>query len=248
MIQINVITEIKNSTDKGALFIERASVRFRQRADELIRARIATRPKEPFQLTVDGRNAGGLSDIGRAIKFVRLDYIQDIIKVGLERLGRLEDIAERSYRSYKYVPRWMQERERPITVLYRKAKEGSFRPINSTADIESFGPGDQIFLVPSFAFQMYTNTKVWHGKPTGAGGYMARSSSAIRRSAGLLKRQSVIHVSAVRSLGVYKYMIASGQRVYTKSGREIIPNIKGKGQREPTGAWAIVISYRKGAL
>jgi len=249
VIQVNVYTQIKNSSDKSALFIERASERFRVRAEELVRARVASRPGEPYQITVDSRNVADIGQVASATKYVRLDFIQDIIKIGLERLGSLEQILKSSHQRSKYVPSWMDDRPAQVTVLYVKKDESRFRTIGSTSDIEYFEPGDKIFLVPDFASQMYSNTRVWHGVPTGAGGFMAKASAAIRRSAGLLKRQSVIHVSAVRSIGVYKKMIESGERVYRTGGRKpIMPSIKGKNQATPTGAWAIMIAYRKGAL
>lgn len=249
MITVNVTVSVPSGTiDRTETFRQRAAKWFQVRAAELVAEKLTERPNDPFQLTVDGRNAASVLEIGRAEKYVRLQFIQDIIELGLERLGRLEDVLKAQYASREYVAGNLRSATPLVSILYYP-KTGPMQTIASASQIKNFAPGDRIYLVPDIGMQMYANTKNWHGRPTGKGGFMARASAAIRRSAGLLSKQSVIYVSAVRSLGVYHHMIHSGNgTVQRVRGKPFVPAIQGKNQRAPTGAWAIVIGYRNKAI
>jgi hypothetical protein len=203
--------------------------------------------QRPYTVEVDDRNATPAQFI-QARRRIRITFIQEAVRLAVSVMkGLMEREIGRSIEAQKSFlsaqgstsgQSWTNTREVQARVRLFYGGDGiPIREISGAADIETFAPGDVVFLVPAYGTQVYANASKYGGS-----GFMRRSSAAIRRAVKVTKTRSPISIAAVRSRAVY-YKLAESP-MHRPDGTLIDPTTPWAGS---DSAWCVVIRYRKAA-
>lgn len=232
-------------TIRGALEKE-AYPAFRQYAHDVAEEAISARKDEPYTVAIDGKIAAGLSSIGGARKEVLIHFTQAAVRIAVKEFANiLKGEAQAKAVEWKNVP---NDIPAGVKVFHWVAARKDMVEITNIGEIETFLPGDSIWVTSSSPWQMYLNTmtvdgthRVHPGRGAikhGSGGFFGAAAKKIRlklRAGPSRKGRTALWVGAARSRGILKHIGMPDLK--TPEGRANWHHLSF------WGAWGIMIKY-----